>query len=63
MYAAPVKPIFGGIANNNGLEAFSPFDGAMNTATRFGVGLNIDGPFSAQAEHRTSKGPWAVTAP
>ena len=51
------------IANNDGLEAFSPFEGAQNTATRFGVGLNIDGPFDANAEHRTSKGTWAVTAP
>ena len=51
------------IANNNGLEAFSTFDGAQNTATRFGVGLNIDGPFDTNAVHRTSKGTWAVTAP
>ena len=52
-----------GIANNNGLEAFSTFNGAQNTATRFGVGLNIDGPFDTNAVHRTSKGTWAVTAP
>ena len=52
-----------GIANNDGLEAFSTFNGAQNTATRFGVGLNIDGPFDTNAVHRTSKGTWAVTAP
>jgi hypothetical protein len=52
-----------GIANNDGLEAFSPLDGAINTATRFGVGLNIDGPAGVASVHRTSKGAWAVTAP
>lgn len=51
------------IANNNGLESFSPYDGAPDTATRFGVGLNIDGPAGPGSIHRTSKGTWAVTAP
>ena len=51
------------IANSNGLESFSPFDGTPDTSTRFGVGLNIDGPAGPSALHRTSKGTWAVTAP
>ncbi|MEY2515034.1 MAG: hypothetical protein QOJ89_2392, partial [bacterium] len=51
------------ISNNDGLAAFSPYDGAVNTATRFGVGLDILGPAGPSSVHRTSKGTWAVTAP
>ena len=51
------------ISNNDGLQAFSTYDGAIDTATRFGVGLNIVGPAGPSSVHRTSKGTWAATAP
>jgi len=51
------------IANNDGLGSFNPQTGDHGVATRFGMGLFILGPAGPLAEHRTSKGTWAVTAP
>jgi hypothetical protein len=51
------------ISNNDGLGSFNPQTGVHDIATRFGVGLFILGPAGPDAEHRTSKGSWAVKAP
>lgn len=52
-----------GMADNNALYSFSPYNGVNGVATRFGVGLYITEPQATTSDHRTSKGSWAVTAP